>query len=219
MPTAKKSAATTTAPKINDPKAAPTSKASATKTATRTKKTATRTTKTASHTSAAPVPVTAEPAKIPAKKAASASAKTEVKKTSAKPKVTSVDLPCLKGEQPWTAEEIAEVREELEADFERMSTSISKAEAELAELLQEGRDGAGLDPVDVGSSNFERDQEMSLTANMRETLEQTERALERLNTGKYGACENCGEPIGKGRLLAFPRATMCVTCKTREERR
>ena len=32
-------------------------------------------------------------------------------------------------------------------------------------------------------------------------------------------CENCGKPIGKARLEAFPRATMCVTCKQREERR
>ena len=32
-------------------------------------------------------------------------------------------------------------------------------------------------------------------------------------------CESCGEPIGKARLQAFPRAVLCVTCKQREERR
>ena len=32
-------------------------------------------------------------------------------------------------------------------------------------------------------------------------------------------CENCGKPIGKARLEAFPRATMCVSCKQRQERR
>jgi DnaK suppressor protein len=50
-------------------------------------------------------------------------------------------------------------------------------------------------------------------------LSQVERALQRLDNGTYGICENCGNPIGKARLQAFPRATLCVTCKQREERR
>jgi DnaK suppressor protein len=60
---------------------------------------------------------------------------------------------------------------------------------------------------------------MSLAANQRELLMQTEKALERLEEGTYGQCEMCGEPIGKNRLMAFPRATLCLTCKQREERR
>jgi len=60
---------------------------------------------------------------------------------------------------------------------------------------------------------------MSLAANQRELLLQTEKALDRLERGTYGHCESCGEPIGKGRLMAFPRATLCMTCKQREERR
>jgi len=59
---------------------------------------------------------------------------------------------------------------------------------------------------------------MSLAANQRELLLQTEKAIDRLERGTYGNCESCGEPIGKGRLLAFPRATLCMTCKQREER-
>jgi DnaK suppressor protein len=58
-----------------------------------------------------------------------------------------------------------------------------------------------------------------LAANQRELLLQTEKALERLNKGTYGLCESCGNPIGKGRLIAFPRATLCLECKQREERR
>ncbi|MBN9325656.1 MAG: TraR/DksA family transcriptional regulator, partial [Cellulomonas sp.] len=41
----------------------------------------------------------------------------------------------------------------------------------------------------------------------------------RIAAGTYGACESCGKPIGKARLQAFPRATLCVECKQREERR
>ena len=50
-------------------------------------------------------------------------------------------------------------------------------------------------------------------------LAQNERALARIEAGTYGVCESCGEPIGKARLQAFPRATLCVACKQREERR
>ncbi len=60
---------------------------------------------------------------------------------------------------------------------------------------------------------------MSLANNSRDLLVQVERALGRLDAATYGRCENCGNPIPKARLQAFPRATLCVTCKQREERR
>ena len=50
-------------------------------------------------------------------------------------------------------------------------------------------------------------------------LVQSERALARIADGTYGVCESCGNPIGKLRLQVFPRATLCVTCKQRQERR
>lgn len=128
-------------------------------------------------------------------------------------------FPVAEGEDPWTAEEINEVREELMDEHRRMTRALDVAQAGLQDLLQDASDGAGRDPADVGSTNFERDQEMSLAANAREMLEQIDLALHLIDTGQYGLCENCGQPIGKGRLQVFPRATKCVSCKQREERR
>lgn len=130
-----------------------------------------------------------------------------------------VQLPVRDGEDPWTPEEVEEARQELVDEVDRMEKAIAAAEAELTGLMREGGDGAGKDPADVGSSNFERDQEMSLAQNAREMLDQARLALSRFDKGQYGLCESCGNPIGKARLQAFPRATMCVACKTREERR
>jgi RNA polymerase-binding transcription factor DksA len=59
---------------------------------------------------------------------------------------------------------------------------------------------------------------MSLANNARDMLLQTERALSRIALGTYGICEVCGKPIGKYRLQAFPRATLCMACKQAEER-
>src|SRR5665647_65383 len=71
----------------------------------------------------------------------------------------------------------------------------------------------------AGVKTFEREQEISLVNNAREVSEQSEHALERILDGSYGVCENCGNPIGKNRLLVFPRATLCVPCKSKQERR
>ncbi len=122
-------------------------------------------------------------------------------------------------EDPWTQAELDEVRAELSADVTRLSGELDLVEHELDELMRDSGDGAGNDQADVGSATFERDQEMSLANNARGMLLQTKRALARIDDGTYGVCESCGQPIGKMRLQAFPRATLCMTCKQREERR
>jgi DnaK suppressor protein len=143
-------------------------------------------------------PATA-PAKVPAKKAENLTVKD--------------------GETPWTAAEMEELRGELEADSVHLKEEIRDAEQEIVGLLRDGGDGAGNDQADVGSTTLERDHEMSLANNARDMLDQIERALSRIDDGTYGVCESCGKAIGKGRLQAFPRATLCVSCKEREERR
>jgi DnaK suppressor protein len=123
------------------------------------------------------------------------------------------------GEAPWTAAEVEELRGELEADAIHLKEEIRDAEQEIVGLLRDGGDGAGNDQADVGSTTLERDHEMSLARNASDMLDQIERALSRIDDGTYGVCESCGQAIGKGRLQAFPRATLCVSCKEREERR
>ena len=122
-------------------------------------------------------------------------------------------------EDPWTAAEAKAVREELIEDLARLKTELDHSAKDLQDILAGGVDGAGNDQADVGSNSLERDAELSLAANQRELLLQTEKALGRLDDGTYGVCEQCGEPIGKLRLMAFPRATLCMDCKRREERR
>jgi RNA polymerase-binding protein DksA len=122
-------------------------------------------------------------------------------------------------EKPWTVKELAAVRAELEADLTRLKREISMAEFDLAGLMKDAGEGAGDDQADAGTATFEREQEISLANNAREVFEQSARALSRLLTGSYGICESCGNPIGKNRLLAFPRATLCLTCKSKQERR
>jgi DnaK suppressor protein len=147
------------------------------------------------------------------------SAKTRARTEKAAVEDQAATLVVRADEEPWTAEELDEVRETLLADAERLRGEIADAEIEIADLLRRSTADGSEDQVDTGSKAFEREHEMSLAASHREILNQTGRALERIDDGTYGVCESCGNPIGKARLLAFPRATLCVTCKQRQERR
>jgi RNA polymerase-binding protein DksA len=166
-----------------------------------------------------------KPAKSPAKSPAKKTSTSKAAKAAAsggrasRPSRSRATLAVKDDETPWTKEEIAEVRGELKTDRDRLRSELNLAEEELADLMRDAGDGAGNDQADVGSTTFERDHEMSLANNARVMLAQTERALGRLDDGSYGICESCGQPIGKNRLMAFPRATLCLSCKQREERR
>lgn len=122
-------------------------------------------------------------------------------------------------ESPWTPAEIAEVRTQLLASVDQLEEEIQATESDIAELVADSGDGAGDDQADAGTKTFEREHEMSLANNARAMLMQVHHAIERLDDGSYGICESCGKPIGKRRLQAFPRATMCLACKQADERR
>ncbi|MBB5077118.1 TraR/DksA family transcriptional regulator [Nonomuraea sp. NPDC050547] len=117
----------------------------------------------------------------------------------------------------WSEQELAEVRESLQREIDELNADIRRHESEIAsgDVTQ----GAGDDQADAGAKTYEREREIALTLNARDLVAQNERAIARIDAGTYGVCESCQKPIGKERLQAFPRATLCVTCKQREERR
>ena len=123
------------------------------------------------------------------------------------------------GEAPWSASELKAVRTEISTDLARLRLELAQVEAEMNELIADSGEGAGDDQADSGTKTFEREHEMSLVINARDMVLQTERALDRIDNKTYGNCEECGSPIGKARLQVFPRATLCMICKQKEERR
>lgn len=128
-------------------------------------------------------------------------------------------FPVRVSEKPWTVKEVTAVADELIVERDRLVGELATADAELTDLLRNAGDGAGDDQADSGASALEREHELTLVNNTRDLLEQTRHALDRIAAGTFGTCESCGQPIGKARLQAFPRATLCVDCKQREERR
>lgn len=142
-----------------------------------------------------------------------------VAKKSAPAETLATALVVKEDEDAWTEEELSEVLTELKAQMEHSVAVLAEQEIELSGLMRDSGDGAGQDQADMGSTTFERDYELTVVNSERDKLAQIERALSRIDDGTYGVCESCGQPIGKMRLMAFPRATLCMTCKQREERR
>jgi RNA polymerase-binding protein DksA len=167
---------------------------------------------------AAPAPVKKAPVKKTATKAAPAKKAAPVKKMAAK-KASPGSLAVKDGESAWTKAELNEVLADLHEHRDRLAEIMGEQERELSLLMRDPGDGAGNDQADMGATSFERDHELNLMNSERGMLAQIDRALSRIDDGTYGVCESCGQPIGKMRVMAFPRATLCLSCKQREERR
>lgn len=123
------------------------------------------------------------------------------------------------GEESWSATELKAIRSDLAKDLVRLKKELEEIESEMDDLIEASGVGAGDDQADAGAKTFEREHEISLVYNARDMVLQTERALERIDNKSYGRCEDCGNAIGKARLQVFPRATLCMICKQKEERR
>ena len=66
--------------------------------------------------------------------------------------------------------------------------------------------------ADVGTDAFEQEFTLSLMEHDGSALEQIEAALERIEDGDYGSCQECGSTIPKTRLNAIPYTPFCVKC-------
>ncbi|NUQ31686.1 MAG: TraR/DksA family transcriptional regulator [Dermatophilaceae bacterium] len=141
-------------------------------------------------------------------------------KTASKPSARAIAerLRVKDDESPWSEDEIREVRAVLVEEIEQHRVELQLAEDELDDLLRASGDGAGDDQADAGAKTAEREHEISVAANARASLRQAEHALEQLEAGTNGICENGGNPLGKLRLQARPRATLCMTCQQKQDR-
>ncbi|HEV3343170.1 MAG TPA: TraR/DksA family transcriptional regulator [Pirellulales bacterium] len=118
--------------------------------------------------------------------------------------------------------EIKVYKERLLALRSRLRGDVSQmADAALRKNRMDGGGEISSMPIhmaDLGSDNFEQEFTLSLMENEEETLDLIELALERIEDGSYGSCDECGAKIPKARLNALPYAPLCVKCAGQMER-
>jgi DnaK suppressor protein len=79
--------------------------------------------------------------------------------------------------------------------------------------------GQHADITDRASSETDRANELRARDRQRKLVAKIDAAIERIDTGNYGYCEETGEPIGLKRLDARPIATLSLEAQERHERR
>jgi DnaK suppressor protein len=98
-------------------------------------------------------------------------------------------------------------------------TKVRKSlEVKLSELVRANRRSELItersnDPMDQVQSRIDLDMAvLALNTDFR-TQKAVETAISLLETGEYGVCQECGEPINPKRLEAIPWTTLCVRCQ------
>jgi DnaK suppressor protein len=86
------------------------------------------------------------------------------------------------------------------------------------ELEGQGDDFEETDSGDMSQSIFDREMDASVGEQIDRRLGEIERALEKIEEGTYGVCDDTGEEIPKGRLEAVPEALRTVEAQQRFER-
>ena len=72
--------------------------------------------------------------------------------------------------------------------------------------------------ADQASDSAERERAFLFASREGRYLHHIEEALDRIAKGRFGICRICGKGISKERLEAVPHATMCIQCKSKEEK-
>jgi len=98
----------------------------------------------------------------------------------------------------------ASVRAHLEGERDRVRGQLRELHAD-DDSFDEGF-------ADTSQVTAERGEIEALTATLTESLNDLDDALAKLDAGTYGACEQCGAPIGEARLEAMPAARLCIAC-------
>lgn len=101
---------------------------------------------------------------------------------------------------------LLDIRKELAGEVEKSR-----------QYSQEEVDGDVPDINDDASRTYSRQVILELGEREREQIKEVDEALERIESGEYGSCIECGEDIPEKRLELIPYAKWCVDCKEKLE--
>lgn len=100
---------------------------------------------------------------------------------------------------------------------EEMKSLLGEADKTVTEM---NSDAANFpDPTDRATQESDRNFELRIRDRERKLMNKVKEALERLDKGEFGICEECGEEISEARLKARPVTTLCIDCKMEAEKR
>lgn len=111
-------------------------------------------------------------------------------------------------------DEIEKFRQML---FEKRNEIVRRAEQTLKQDMTLDADDLP-DEMDLASSEYLQAFTFRLRGREKNLLDKIQKALDRIEDGTFGVCEECDEPIALKRLEARPETTLCIRCKEEQER-
>lgn len=103
-------------------------------------------------------------------------------------------------------EQLLELRERLRDDIARRNERVPEITLKPGDLSTAPTHNADEDSEGLM-------EEVALGGNQEQIYAAVEEALDRIDSGSYGKCQNCGRPIKKERLDALPYAPFCIDCE------
>jgi DnaK suppressor protein len=116
-------------------------------------------------------------------------------------------------EADMTAVKFKKQREQLEIELKRLNDELTQLQTS-ASSSDERREGSPFGKrEEEATETLELEKRLTLENRIRQEIAAVEHALEKIEKGTYGLCDNCGQPITPERLEALPQASLCVKCK------
>ncbi len=112
-------------------------------------------------------------------------------------------------------------KKRLEYYKKKLQTKREELVRIIARTEEEGRaadEDTTVDLADKAANSYTKEFLFGQTNHDRFTLQLVNEALERIKSGEYGTCANCGEEIQSKRLDAVPWARHCIACQEKQEK-
>jgi DnaK suppressor protein len=112
-------------------------------------------------------------------------------------------------------QQLQNIEQELRRELDDAAREIEDLDEQVRSFGESADSSEGADnhPGDESDRLFEQERLLTIRERLAGRKADIERALEKIDTGTFGACERCGQPIPTGRLEALPFARYCVECQ------
>mgnify|MGYP001032104032 CR=1 FL=1 len=106
--------------------------------------------------------------------------------------------------------ELIKLKKELEMDIEGLSQTANSKDSNLSHYPD--------DPSYLSGEEYEKTKSIHIMNLDRSILELVDSAIEKIENGGFGLCDECGKKISKGRLNSKPWAKYCLACREKLEK-
>lgn len=111
------------------------------------------------------------------------------------------------------AEQYKKQHNQLQVEHKRLADELAQLQNNKS-TAEERREGSPFGKrEEEATETLELEKRLALENRIRQEMAAVEHALEKIEKGTYGLCDNCGKKIAPERLEALPQASLCLNCK------